>query len=366
MNTSVPELMIVRVLTPAGPFSAGDVISVAFADATVGRLRPHAVGTEPSASARDVAALVPETMTARVTAGSEPYQTGDVVMLSFVDPRFARIHSAGERTVERLPPVEIVPVASRVVDVPQLVVTVSAPAMVATDDPLVATAHGVHVRLDWSPERARRFVRVVDKLFTVDRLGWYRHVLAMRLLVPDRIDCGNEERNREPMRHLQSLRAATIETLGRPLLAAFMPTFGITREWLDSVDSPAVARALAGLRETLAPLAADEHRLREVQLDAGASFGVVRRVELAGSAGASADALLPVLVPPYSANVALSACLRAYRASLIDVFSQTAHCAEEVRLGQMSEPNCVLDDRLWQLVGAVGTSVDALVTPVAS
>ena len=50
-------------------------------------------------------------------------------------------------------------------------------------DPTRASDAGVSVRLDWSGERLRRFVAVVDKLFTIDRLGWYRHALAMRLLI---------------------------------------------------------------------------------------------------------------------------------------------------------------------------------------
>ena len=36
---------------------------------------------------------------------------------------------------------------------------------------------GVRVRLDWNRDRVRRFVQVVDKLFTIDRLGWYRTVM---------------------------------------------------------------------------------------------------------------------------------------------------------------------------------------------
>jgi hypothetical protein len=359
MVTNVPDLMRVRALTGAGPFAIDDTISIAFTDATIGRMQRHA-----DAEGRDGAAegegLVPDAFSARVETDAGPYLAGDVVTLSFVDPRFARIHptaGGGSRATTA-----VATAATAAANGSHAARTLAAPAEVAVpppgrDEPVAGAARpGVRVRLDWSAERARRFVGVVDRLFTVDRLGWYRHVLAMRLLIPDEIACGDGEAQREANRRLQTLRAATIETLGRPLLAAYMPTFCVTQEWLETIDSPALARGLAGLRDAIVPFADDGAAFDARDVPEDASIGILRRAELVGPATASADAFLPVLVASQCTNARLTEALAAYRADLMDVFAQTARSSDEVRLGRMSEPSVVLDDRLWQLAGAVESS----------
>lgn len=233
------------------------------------------------------------------------------------------------------------------------------PAQEAPQTANVATSlAGVRVRLEWSGDRVRRFIQVVDKLFTVGRLGWYRHALAMRLLIPDAVSCGDELGDMEAMRHLHALRAAAVETLGRPLLAAFMPNFAVSTEWLATIDSPIAARALAGLRDALTPYVEDEVVIGAI--DPAWTVGAVERRELLGASATSVEALLPVLIPTQSANDRLSERLAEYRRMLIDVFGQTSRSAETVRVNQMAQPNHALDDRLWQLVGAVGEAFDGL------
>lgn len=353
-DSRVPNLMIVRVLTAGGPFVPGDAVSAAFDEPTIARLVRHAPDGEPQRDDRG-ARLVPDSISARVTFGADPYRTNDVVTLSFVDPRFARIHpSAGDD--ERTPvPVTVRAAGERPAEIVRAARSQERqPAPVAVDGPL-----GVRVRLAWNAERARRFVHVVDKLFTVDRLGWYRHVFAMRLLVPDEIACDDDAATLDATRHLQLLRAAATETLGRPLLAAFMPNFCVTPEWLEAIDSAAIARALGDLRETVMPHVA-RAEIRPSELAEDASIGILTPDRMAAARSASVDAFLPALVASRSANVALADCLESYRSALTDVFEQTARSAEAVRLGRMTEPNHVLDDRLWQLVGTVGATLGAL------
>lgn len=347
MITNVPELMRVRAVTAAGPFAIDDTISIAFTDATIGRMQRHADAEERYGVAK-AEGLVPDAFSARVETDAGPYLAGDVLTLSFVDPRFARIHppaGGGSRALATTATSAATPRP-----------TPNSSESPAAQPAASATRAGVRVRLEWSAERARRFVGVVDRLFTVDRLGWYRHVLAMRLLIPDEIACGDGDAQREADRRLQTLRAATIETLGRPLLAAYMPTFCVTQEWLETIDSPALARGLAGLRDAIVPFADDGAALGAHDVPEDASIGVLRRAELVGPATASADAFLPVLVASQCANARLTEALVAYRADLMDVFAQTARSSDEVRLGRMSEPSVVLDDRLWQLAGAVESS----------
>ena len=502
---TLPDLAIVRALTAAGPFRVGQMISIAFATPTVGRLVPHDAQPLVQADSLD-GAMVPETMSATVTYAAGPYGVGDVLTLSFIDPRVARIHpnlehpasvvearatpAVGETTqrldlqndLERVDadwqdvavsrdvsqqakpnateplvrsPLESRPVnvhsgtstessesthlaagsdegdrarctvvepvnrdEAQVVDVngdahgvdingdadvadvnhsaratnldgddtrprfdaavtsedatdfgePTLTRDAFENSEYAVRDGRVAGATfdphptqpdaGVYVRLHWNRDRVRRFIQVVDKLFTVDRLGWYRHALAMRLLIPDEVTCGDPLGDIESMRHLHALRAAAVETLGRPLLAAFMPNFTVSAEWLGTIDSPAAARALAGLRDAVTPYVEDDVAPRAD--NPALTVGAIGRYELLGASAASVEALLPVLIPTASPNATLAARLGDYRRMLIAVFGQTARSSETVRLNQMAQPNHALDDRLWQLVGAVGEAFDGL------
>jgi hypothetical protein len=222
---------------------------------------------------------------------------------------------------------------------------------------------GVRTRLLWSSDRARRFVQVCDKLFTVDRLGWHRHALTMRLLIPDEVSCGDATADRAIAEHLRVLRASALESLGRPLLAAFMPNFTVTPEWLDALDDPAATRALAALREIFGAHAIDPAEAL-VAGDQAWTEGVINRAELDGTPPTSCEALLPLLIANRSPLAAVTEKLTAYRRALIELFGQTAGSAETVRLSHMAQPNHILDDRLWQLVGAVGEGFGGL--PVAS
>jgi hypothetical protein len=345
-ESRVPELIVVRVVSNGAPFEIGEYLSVAYTTPAMGRLVPHAATPVSSEYVR-YEAVLPDAFTARVTTGSSSYRNGELLSFSFVDPRFARIHRSrgdDEEIADCTEPVEIEPEAP------------VAPRVVESAD----SRAGVLVRMQWSPERARRFVQIVDKLFTVDRLGWYRHTLAMRLLVPDTIECSDGEATAAAMTHLQLLRSAAIAALGRPLLAACMPAFVVTVEWLETVDTPEVARALAGLRRQIAPYVCDEAFVSAPTIGDTSAVGSLVRREFDGDTAASADAFLATLVPHIVADVLLSERLRAYREALCDVFGQTARTTELVRLGRMSEPNHVLDDHLWQLVGVVGKTLGGL------
>jgi hypothetical protein len=346
----LPDLTIVRALTGAGPFATGDVLSVAFNSPTVGRLERHEPPQLAAGPGRPGEALLPETLSVAVLVGAGPYAEGDVLTLSFVDPRIARIHASSSQSVcEREQRNEVQP----------RTLTDAAPATqaLAPAQPrrslATANGHGVRTRLSWSADRVRRFVQVSDKLFTVDRLGWYRHAFAMRLLVPDEISCGECEADGEIAQHLRTLRSATTETLGRPLLAAFMPNFSVTPDWLDTLDEPAAARALSGLREVLTAHVTNEPSRYETA-DSDWTHGEVLRSQLTIAPLASVEATLPLLIANVSTFGSITEKLTDYRRALLELFGQTAESVETVRLKQMAQPNHTLDDRLWQLVGAVG------------
>ncbi len=361
-ESNVPELIVVRVVARGTPFEVGDDVSVAYTTPTMGRLVPHGVAIEHNDWDR-YEAVVPDAFTGRVTIGSRIYGDGELLSFSFVDPRFARIHRLrgdgderiGERSTEEQR-FDSEGTAQASILKSQIDYSVETPGV----DPPADAGTGVRVRMEWSIERARRFVQIVDKLFTVDRLGWYRHVLAMRLLVPDTIECSDSEASGLATNHLQMLRAAAIAALGRPLLAACMPAFTVTVEWLDTIETPEVTRALAGLRSAIVPFVCDDAHASPPPTGDLSAIGLLCRRDICGDAAASADAFLAMLVPYITADPLLSERLRTYREALSDMFAQTARTTDVVRLGRMSEPNHVLDDRLWQLTGVVGKTLGGL------
>jgi hypothetical protein len=381
----LPDIAFVRVCTAGGPYQADDILSVAFNAPGVGRLAPH-VPNGRSTPPRSERYVVPESITAIVTISAGPYAVGDYLTLSFVDPAIARILPVGfsgsvgehrarwpEATDEPAVPedallletvggMEGAPASPDAMTDAETALAWSSLMYESDHDSQeseVGSPTGVRVTLTWSPERAQRFVRVVDKLFTVDRLGWYRHVLAVRLLVPDEIATGDAPADIDAGRQLRALRAAVAETLGRPLLAACMPNFSITTEWLDQLDDVGAARAIGGLRDAMLPFVDDETRISARELAAGRTIGIVTRSELLASPPASVEALLPVLIPCLSPLVALGEKLAGYRGALIDGFNQTAGSAKAVRLNAMSHSNPALDDRLWQLAGTIGETFGA-------
>jgi hypothetical protein len=348
ITSDIPYVAVVRVSSSGGPFHEGDVLSIAFSTAPICRLAQHS-GAAPLAKREPGDALVPETIAVSVVVAGGPYAAGDVLALSFVDPSIARIHA-----VRSVAPSQPVPPTEERFEAP-------APLRSQATLPAGRTALGVRTRLAWSADRVRRFVQVCDKLFTVDRLGWYRHTLAMRLLLADEVSCGEPQVDREIIPHLRALRTSALETLGRPLLAAFMPSFYVTPEWLDSLDDPVAARAVAALREAIQAHAVDDRSL-EGSGDSGWSEGEITRGELMETPATSLEAFLPLLIANVSPLEALTNRLTAYRRALVDLFGQTAGSVEAVRLSQMTQPNHVLDDRLWQLVGAVGECLGGLAT----
>jgi hypothetical protein len=182
----------------------------------------------------------------------------------------------------------------------------------------------------------------------------------MRLLVPDAVVCGDSQTDVEALRHLHSLRAASIETLGRPLLAAFMPNFTVTSDWLDSLDKPAAARALTGLRESLLPFAGND-AIEADECETTWTIASIQQHEIVRVPATSVEALLPLFIPYTSSIPDLTEKLAAYRSTLIDIFGSTTQPAGAVRIHQMSEPNHALDDRLRQLSDAVSEAFGGLV-----
>jgi hypothetical protein len=346
MSATLPQLSTARVLSPAGPYGAGSVVSLAFVDPRVGRIFAHDPAPAAYDDARD-GATIPDIMSVVLLAAAPPYARGDTLALSFVDPAIARIHcwrsnDAPDLAAERDPAAPAQPPAT------------------ATASP--AVDHGkpvVGLSLEWTASRVGRLVSLGEKLLGVDRLGWYRHALAVRLLLPDDIVIDDAVRD-EAGRRLRALKMAATEALGTPLLAALMPNFTVDEEWLRSIETPAVARAAAALREVLVAHAGDGPATYALE-DASShmSYGTLRRADVERGAG-GLDAFLASLVACDGATPGVSAALRAYKTASIDLFGQTAHASTAVRTTRLATPNPILDERLAALCAEIDGAFGSL------
>jgi len=322
----VPDVALLRVLTAGGPYAPGDLLTLAFNDAAVGRLIGHpALRLDDALCATEP--IVPESIGLEVALAAGPYERGERLTLSFVDPRFARILRAA--------PAE--------------------PLGIGAD----AAPLGVRVELGWEADRTQRFVGLVDTLFTIEGLGCYRHLLAVRLLVADTIATGAAADDIVANQHLRTLRNALAQALGRPLLDACIPGFAVTRDWLDERDELRAAQALAALRTTLAAHA-DDCDVQAAEALPRRTVGRVTRRALAAMTEGALDAMLPALIPCTSTVPAVTAALGAYRAALAHAFERFAGVPDAGRIEAMTQPDHALDDRLWQLAGAVGESFGGL------
>ncbi len=353
----LPNLASLQIIAAAGPYAAGAVVSLAFNDPTLGRLAIVG-GAVETATSPPPAAEIPDIVLGRLLAAAGPYDVDDLLVLSFVNPVVARIFPIGSANVHHT--------KNEATSEPP-----SSPAGICADVPTpnVAPANerarrakrsGVMLLLRWCLDDARRFISVADKLFTVDRLGWFRHTLAMRLLLPGEIVVSDVRAAAEMNRHLEDLRTAATDALNAPLLSAFMPGFAIDAAWLETLEPPALIDSAARLRSLLQPhLGANSSE--DVAVDAMLS-GAIEPSELTSAHPTNLDNFIALLVPQRATDPALRQRLREYRSALLDLFGQMAYASATIRLKQMTSANHLLDERLWNLVGAFQ---DACVNRVA-
>jgi hypothetical protein len=339
---ALPQLSAARVLTSGGPYLAGSVLSLAFVDPLVGRLYAHAPHSEPTEPA--ARAIVPETISVVLLGAAPPYEHGETIALSFVDPCVARIHRWAGAGANSGAAAHGSPTA------PHAPARPSELAIAATVEPEPDAPESpklVGLQLEWTSARVGRLLSLSEKLLAIDRLGWYRHALAMRLLLPDEIVIAHEGANETAARQLRVLKIAATEALGTPLLAALMPNFNVDEEWLRSIETPALARAAAALRETLtAHSGRGDERYAPPANAPRLSVGTLRRRDFEGAAGNGLDAFLAALIPSEGATPELAARLSEYKEALVELFGQTAQAPATVRTTRLANPNPVLDERL--------------------
>jgi hypothetical protein len=331
----LPQLALVRVLSDGGPYRRDDTLSLAFSDPAIARIVAHR---------HDDAALetcdkddIPEAISATLLGAAAPYERGEMVVLSFRNPSVARIVRISTHCA---PVISVVPEAAVQTERAPLRFDVSPePA----DSPVVRPA--LLLLLRWSADDARRFISVVDKLFTVDRLGWYRHTLALRLLLADSLML-NGEAAPEANRRLGAVRTIAADALNAPLLSAFMPQFSIDVAWLEAIEPPSLAKAVAALRKSIEP------HLSETSLIAheGEAMlrGTILRRDWDATPPTSLDAFLPLLIPQSALDANVGQRVQEYRTALLELFGQMAQTSATVRLKQMTS-----DERLWNLAGAL-------------
>jgi hypothetical protein len=272
---------------------------------------------------------------------------GDIVVLSFVDPSVARVHVAENCDADQAPKAQ-----RSHSEVQRTKPEARKPSDRSQEPSRLQSTGGPFLAMRWTPDRIRRFVQVSDKLFTVDRLGWYRHSLALRLLLPDEVTGVDPNFSTVLDEHLQQLRSDATASLGVPLLGAFMPNFAVTPAWLESFGDGTTEQTLQVFRNEAAARFEDTAEPHEVTEDITRT--PLRDACLIDGTPKSLEAALALLIPHVSAKSLLTEALTAYRNDLVDLFEQMSAAAETVRLKTMSQPNHLLDERLWQLTGTVG------------
>jgi len=334
----VPQVVLARVLSGGGPYREHDILSLAFVDASLARLVAHREGDEGRLESSDGRSdncpnAVPDAIVVEVLTSAEPHTKDDRLVLSFLDPQVARVVSS----------LAGVPLAKA-----KVIETAHAESGAGSVVDRSNNARAVLLFQRWSEHEARRFIAVVDKLFTVERLGWHRHALAMRLLLPDNVVLLGPEASVAARSHLEALRAAANETLNAPLLAAFMPQFSADAQWLASIETPALIAAASELRnivEDQAGVAAESpHAIPELT-------GSITPEEWMRWGRAGTDVFLALLLPSRSRHPVVAQRLSDYRAALLELFGQMDQAPAPVRLKQMTQSNPLLDDRLWNLAG---------------
>jgi hypothetical protein len=320
----IPHGALGRVVSPAGPYRVGDVVSLAYLEPHVARIIPHE--PRPEFVAR---AVVPEVMSVVVLRASAAFAPGDEVIASFSDPEFARLHLLGSRTVARDSAPPVVEVSAVATDLVARAPLVPEPSTEATDDEL-ATSPVVLIG-NWTERRRRQALSVIDKLFTIEKLGWYRHAFVVRLLVADDLVA------RAPVvaaiaEAFADFRSGASEALGGPLLESYVPGFVVDAPWLERLSGYAVLDARRRLAEAWS---------QTFEGDLGTT------IESSAAALIATDASDPRLIDA----------LRDYKASTFDAFERVAGAPDAVRFGTMTEPNVVLDDRLWKLASALFDSL---------
>jgi hypothetical protein len=334
----LPQLALLNVLSDGGPYRRDDKLSLAFSDAAICRVAAHYdLG---SRAKRPDASVVPDAILATFLISASPYERDETVVIAFIDPALGRIVRIAPASP---PPPLAMPEPFDAIE--QIAEQLEAPA----SQPASSRAASLLLLLRWSADDARRFIAVVDKLFTVDRLGWYRHTLALRLLLADALVL-NGEVSTEAKRRLETVRTIAADALNAPLLSAFMPQFSIDAAWLDSIEPPSLGKAVAALRKCIEPYLCED--AADISGDDAMLQGTILRREWDAASATSLDAFLPLLIPCNALDRTVAQRLLEYRTALLELFGQMAQTSRTVRLKQMTVSNHVLDERLWNLAGA--------------
>ena len=330
----IPQLALVRVVAGGGPYRQHDVLSMAFVEPAIGRLLKHGDNGEDPAPF-EPPPMVPETICVEVVQPAAPHARADRLVLAFIDPTLARVVPGYRAPNGEAPPPARSPAAAP-------------PEPLSARAPEMQTMQAVLRYERWGESEARRFIAVVDKLFTIDRLGWYRHSLAMRLLLADAIVVSDAKSSAEATRHLTMLRAAAADALNAPLLAVYMPHFEVDSEWLSSIETPAMISSIADLCEVLDRPNAGVEPAEMAELS-----GTVGHDEWLRWGSCGVDTFLALLLPNGARLPSVGQRLADYRTGLLELFGQMSQAPAAVRTSHLTQANHLLDDRLWNLAGAL-------------
>jgi hypothetical protein len=310
----IPDAALVRVVANAGPYRAGDLLTFAFSEPSVARILPHHDGVSGTRRSS-----VPELMPVVVLRASASFASGDELIVSFVDAELARLYALPPRSRVGEPEASSSAIQSLARE------TEPAPTELSRRPRRLETIG------EWDEPRRRHALAFVDKLFSVENLGWYRHTFATRFLMANGL--AGEEHSIAPLAAaFASFRHAVSETLGETLIASYLPGFAIDESWAERLDSPSARQAREDLTVAWP---------RDADIDLGGSV----------------DATVAALIACDTEDARLARALGDYRADAFEAFERVASAIPEVRFETMMQTNLHLDDRLWSIAGALYESL---------
>ena len=209
----------------------------------------------------------------------------------------------------------------------------------------------------YDKERIEQIRTATDLLFRKDQIGGYRHVLAMRLFVAEKIIGSDAEINAAWI----DLRKSAENDLKTPLMRLIMPSFKPDEAWASLIGSLEALEAAEVLMREMPSFIQSNTMMAMPELQDDEIYGSVQLGNFdyfekgEEPSGAFVDAIIPEMIPTDSERwPAFSREMKIYRNALAAHFKTIAYKGTALRHEQMGKSsNEELDDALTNVVMAL-------------
>lgn len=219
-----------------------------------------------------------------------------------------------------------------------------------------ASVRRIVLATPWSSEHQAIVGQTLRDLCDVPNAGWYRHVMAMKVLFAQQLRVGEADVNQDEiaLNVFASVRSAIRSGLGAPRMAMLLGDFHPTEDWVGSLGDDAVAESLAKLGTDFKTMM-DEF---PVEAEPAWLLGAVPAIDIENKGVLWAYAQLPGFIPTVCVDAQVSGELRSYRDLLQEFFGDLARGDHAEGLETMaSVANAALDEELHNVVMQLETGL---------